>query len=218
MERRKTTSQTIDLILTAAERVVLRGGVTRLTLEAVAREARLSKGGVLYHFATKEALIQAMIARLIQYCEQEIEQQQRDDTAPGRWTRAYVRKTVDPQLSYPGEADFPKSKEVGAALIVTAALNPKLLEPLRERFRVWQQAIERDGIGPTRATVVRLAVDGLWLADVLGIWSPSEKLRRQVLNELIRLTRATGRGRTPARAGRRKPPPSRGRGGPQDTP
>jgi hypothetical protein len=39
--------------------------------------------------------------------------------------------------------------------------------------------------------VVRLAVDGLWLADVLGIWSLSDKLRRQVLNELIRLTSET---------------------------
>ena len=63
------------------------------------------------------------------------------------------------------------------ALIATAATNPKLLEPLRERFRVWQRAIEHDGIGPTRATVIRLAVDGLWLADVLGIWSPSTAYR-----------------------------------------
>ena len=76
-------------------------------------------------------------------------------------------------------------------MIVAAATNPKLLEPLRKRFRTWQRAIERDGISPTRATVVRLAVDGLWLADVLGIWSLSDKLRRQVLNELIRLTRET---------------------------
>jgi AcrR family transcriptional regulator len=204
MERRKTTSQTVDLILTAAERVVLRDGVMRLTLEAVAREAKVSKGGLLYHFATKEGLIQAMLERLIRYCEQEIEQQQQDDTEPGRWTRAYVRKTVEPKLSYPGEADFPKSKEVGAALIATAATNPKLLEPLRERFRVWQQAIERDGIGPTRATVIRLAVDGLWLADVLGIWSPSDKLRRQVLNELIQLSRGVDQGDPPARTNGRK--------------
>jgi AcrR family transcriptional regulator len=218
MERRKTTSQTIDLILTAAERVVLRGGVTRLTLEAVAREARLSKGGLLYHFATKEALIRAMIERLIQYCEQEIAQQQRNDTAPGGWTRAYVRKTVEPKSSYLGEADFPKSKEVGAALIATAAINPKLLEPLRERFRVWQRAIECDGISPTRATVVRLAVDGLWLADVLGIWSPSDKLRHQVLNELIRLTRATDQRSASARASRRQQTPPQHQGGSQDTP
>ena len=188
MERQKTTAPTIDLILTAAERVALRDGVLRLTVEAVAREAKLSKGGVLYHFATKESLIQAMLDRLIRYCEQEMEQHQQNDAAPGRWTRAYVRKTLAPLTPYPGEAAFPKSKEVGAGLIVAAATNPKLLEPLRKRFRTWQRAIERDGISPTRATVVRLAVDGLWLADVLGIWSLSDKLRRQVLNELIRLT------------------------------
>ena len=86
MKQPKPTSQTIDLILTAAERVVLRDSVMSLTLEAVAREANLSKGGVLYHFATKEALIQAMLERLIQYYERAIAQQQRDDAAPGRWT------------------------------------------------------------------------------------------------------------------------------------
>jgi len=203
MERQKTTAQTIQLILTAAERVVLRDGVMCLTVEAVAREAKLSKGGVLYHFATKESLIQAMLDRLIQYCEQEIAQHQENDTAPGHWTRAYVRKTLAPLTSYPGEADFPKSKEVGAGLIVAAATNPKLLEPLRKRFRTWQRAIERDGISPTRATVIRLAVDGLWLADVLGIWSLSDKLRRQVLNDLIRLTRDTGQGEGAPGEGRR---------------
>jgi AcrR family transcriptional regulator len=201
MERQQTPIPTIDLILTAAERVALRDGVLHLTVEAVAREAKLSKGGVLYHFATKESLIQAMLDRLIQYCEQEIAQHQQNDAAPGRWTRAYVRKTLAPLTPYPGEAAFPKSKEVGAGLIVAAATNPKLLEPLRKRFRTWQRAIERDGISPTRATVVRLAVDGLWLADVLGIWS----LRRQVLNELIRLTREThqekGAPRASSRAG-----------------
>jgi AcrR family transcriptional regulator len=88
MAPRKTTSQTIDFILTAAERVVLRSGVLGLTLEAVAREAKLSKGGLLYHFATKEALVQAMLERLIQHYEREIAQQQQDDAAPGHWTRA----------------------------------------------------------------------------------------------------------------------------------
>jgi hypothetical protein len=145
-----------------------------------------------------------------------MELQQQDDVAPGRWTRAYVRKTVEPRLSYPGEVDFPKSKEVSAALIATAATNPKLLEPLRERFRVWQQEIEHDGISPTRATVVRLAVDGLWLADVLGLWAPSEQLRRQVLNELILLTRAPDEENVPAKAGHRKPTSARRQGGHQD--
>ena len=116
MTRPKTPTSTIDLILTAAERVALRDGVLRLTVEAVAREAKLSKGGVLYHFATKDSLTQAMLDRLIQYCEQEIAQHQRNDAEPGGWTRAYVRKTLAPVTSYPGEAAFPKSKDVGAGV------------------------------------------------------------------------------------------------------
>jgi AcrR family transcriptional regulator len=191
MKRRNTKTSTPDLILTAAERVVLRDGVTHLTLEAVAHEAKRSKGGVLYHFATKDALIQAMLSRLIQYCEHEIEAHQQDDRAPGHWTRAYVRRKFEPVLPYPGEADFPRSKEVGAGLIVAATTTPSLLDPLRARFRAWQHAIETDGIDTARATVVRLAVDGLWLAELLGIWSPDENLRVQVLNELIRLTKET---------------------------
>jgi AcrR family transcriptional regulator len=191
MKRQKANTPTPDLILTAAERVVLRDGVMRLTLEAVAREAKLSKGGILYHFATKKALIQAMLARLIHYCEREIEVHQQHDRAPGRWTRAYVRRELEPVLPYPGEADFPRSKEVGAGLIVAATTTPGLLDPLRERFQAWQKAIEQDGIDTARATVVRLAVDGLWLAELLGIWSPGEQLREQVLDELIRLTKET---------------------------
>ena len=191
VKRQRSTTQTIDLILSAAERVVMRDGVMRLTIDAVAHEAKLSKGGVLYHFGTKEALIHAMLERLIQYCDREIEAHQQHDSKPGSWTRAYVRKTSSPTLAYPGEADFPRSKEVGAGLVAAATTNPQLLDPLRERFQAWQQAIESDGIEPARATVIRLAVDGLWLAELLGLWSLDGALRQQVLDELIRLTRET---------------------------
>ena len=190
MTRPHRTTPTPDRILAAAARVVLRDSVRRLTLEAVAREAQLSKGGVLYHFATKEALIQAMLARLIQSCAREIEGPQQD-AAPGRWTRAYVRRKFAPLWPYPGDADLPSGTEAGAGFIVAATTHPRFLDPLREHLQAWQQAIERDGIDPMRATVVRLAADGFWLAQLLGSWSPSCTLRQQVLHELIELTRET---------------------------
>jgi AcrR family transcriptional regulator len=37
--------------------LVLTKGVNALTIDAVARTAKLSKGGVLYHFPSKESLI-----------------------------------------------------------------------------------------------------------------------------------------------------------------
>lgn len=58
--------QTIDrgALLDAAERVVLREGAGHLTMEAVAAEAGVSKGGVLYAFASKDALVDALVSRV----------------------------------------------------------------------------------------------------------------------------------------------------------
>ncbi|HWV20566.1 MAG TPA: TetR/AcrR family transcriptional regulator [Devosia sp.] len=58
--------QTIDrgALLDAAERVVLRDGAGQLTMDAVAAEAGVSKGGVLYAFPSKDALIDALFARV----------------------------------------------------------------------------------------------------------------------------------------------------------
>ena len=110
MKRQHRTTPTPERILAAAARVVWRDSVRRLTLEAVAREAQLSKGGVLYHFATKEALIQAMLARLLQSYERDLEGPQQD-AEPGRWTRAYVRRRCAPVWPSPGEADLPRLVE-----------------------------------------------------------------------------------------------------------
>ena len=47
-------------ILEAATRVVERDGVRRLTLEATAEEAGLTRGGMKYHFRDKDALMLAL--------------------------------------------------------------------------------------------------------------------------------------------------------------
>ncbi|MBX6324183.1 MAG: TetR family transcriptional regulator, partial [Rhodospirillaceae bacterium] len=54
-----------DAILAAAGTVVTREGAAHLTFDAVAARARVSKGGVLYNFPSKAALIAAMLGDLI---------------------------------------------------------------------------------------------------------------------------------------------------------
>lgn len=51
------------IILDAAERLIRRVGTRTLTIDAVAAEAALSKGGVLHHYASKDALISALAER-----------------------------------------------------------------------------------------------------------------------------------------------------------
>ena len=67
--------------------------------------------------------------------------------------------------------------------------NPGLLDLLRRHFKEWQHSVEKDGIDVARATAVRLATDGLWFCELFGFPLPSAALRKQVVTELMALTR-----------------------------
>src|SRR3954454_9447968 len=56
---------TRERILDSASELVREVGSGRLTLDAVAERAGLSKGGLLYNFPSKDALLQGMLERLI---------------------------------------------------------------------------------------------------------------------------------------------------------
>lgn len=164
-------------ILDAAEQVVLRDGVGHLTLEASATEAGLSKGGVLYHYPSRDALVAAMVTRIIQEFEDDIaaylpEPGSPEADLPGAYARAYVRATLAPAA--------PGQERLGAALLAAAAAEPELLIPLQEAADGWQARLIHDGLDPALATVIRLACDGLWLCDLFGLASPQGSLRSEV--------------------------------------
>ncbi|HEX2186239.1 MAG TPA: TetR/AcrR family transcriptional regulator, partial [Chloroflexota bacterium] len=97
-------AETRQAILQGAARVIREAGVGHLTLEAVAQEAGVSKGGLLYHFPSKDALISGMLAQLMEDFTADIARElaREPGAAPGRWLRAYVRASAAV-----GEADRP---------------------------------------------------------------------------------------------------------------
>ena len=174
-------------ILDAAEQVVLRDGVGHLTLDAAAAEAGLSKGGVLYHYPTRDALVAAMVARIIEEFEVDIaaylpEPGTPEARLPGVYTRAYIRATLEPAA--------PGQERLGAAVLAAAAAESALLIPLQEAADRWQASLVDDGLDPSLATVIRLACDGLWLCDLFGLASPQGSLRAQVGSAFEQMTRA----------------------------
>jgi len=173
---------TRDRLLDAAASVVLRVGAHGLTLQAVAAEADVSKGGLLYHFGTKELLIVALLERQLDRFDTGLADYLSKDDAPGAFTRAYLRVTV---ATLGGDGD-----RILAGITAVLATEPSLLEPLRRRSVAWQARIESDGIDPIDATVVRLAVDGWWLTGLLGLTPPSVP-PGDVIDRMIRLTGGT---------------------------
>lgn len=61
-----------ELVLDAFEALLVDEGERAATLEAVARAAGVSKGGLLYHFASKEDLETALIERLEHHADEDL--------------------------------------------------------------------------------------------------------------------------------------------------
>jgi AcrR family transcriptional regulator len=185
---RRTAAETRACIVAATERIVVRDGVAHLTLEAAAAEAGLSKGGVLYHFPTRDALVAGMVAAMLERFEQEIAAHlpapgTPDAEAPGAYARAYVAASLAPPA--PGE------ERLGTALLAAAAGDPSLLAPIQAAAEGWQARLVADGLDPDRATALRMACDGLWLCDLFGLAPPTGDLRASVGAFLAGMTEGT---------------------------
>lgn len=178
-------SKTVNKILDAAETIAVRDGVSHLTLEAVGVEAGLSKGGVLYNFASKDALVHGMVARLIDVCETEMARLIAADPNPkGRYTRAYLGVTFPEQGS-----QSHRMNQLAAVLLTAILTNSECLAPVRDHFRRHQEELLRDGLDAATANIVRSAADGMWLAEMLRMPGPDVEARQRMIQELFDMTR-----------------------------
>jgi len=145
----------------------MREGAQALTLDAVAEEAEVSKGGLLYHFKSKRDLVEGMVERWLA----EFGREMADEDAA--FVRGYIK------------ASAPAGNELG--MLAALVADPSLLVAVRKQYGIWQDRVEREGRDPVDATVARLAADGLWLAELLGMGPPTGELRERVLQRLLEL-------------------------------
>jgi AcrR family transcriptional regulator len=168
------------MILSAAAHVVLNQGASRMTLEAVAKEAGVSKGGLLYHFSSKDALIEGMIGHMVQGLTERIRNEYEQDefgTNQGRWLRALTKANFQS-----------KDLELSAGLTAAVLLQPDLLEANRRAYETRQTLIEQDGVDIVWANIIRLVGDGIWFSELLGFAPPKEPLKTQIMERLLSLT------------------------------
>lgn len=177
------STSTPDTILDAAERLIAHHGVQHLTIGRVAEASGVSRGGLFYHFPSKEALVQAMVERMVAGWQQALEAQIAADPEPhGRLTRAYARLLL---LQLQGETGA--TGAVVGALIAGLAFDPRLLDPLHKQLQTWQAQSEAE-LDPAIAAVVRLTTHALWTNSLLLTNTISPELLRQIVARLEALT------------------------------
>lgn len=167
-------------LLDTAAQIVARQGVQELTLDGVAAAAGVTKGGLIYHFKTKDDLLGALVEQLVA----EIEQRQRAKAATysGDTRGTLLTAMVDDTFDMPrGE------KELLANLLSAVFSHPHLLGPAQEMYtRVYGELAEAsasDGLALTLAA----ALDGITLLEVLNLHSFTKRQREAMRMALLQL-------------------------------
>lgn len=168
-----------ERVLEAAERVVSEIGAARLTLDVVAQAAGVSKGGLLYHFPSKESLLAALAQRYVEsmdICIGAARDGLSDDNS--RDLKACILGVL---------GSDPRSKTMGAVLLATAANDLTLLEVIRTRIAEYTAELEANSDDFARAAIVSLAVDGLKMRESLRISPFTPAQREEIVNELLKI-------------------------------
>ena len=176
--RKNNPQETRELLLKAAIAIILERGAHNLTLEHVAKNAHISKGGLLHHYPNKESLLLGIINLLTQTFDHNLQKYLEPNQSRGRWTRAYIRTTFSPD---------PEEQQLTQALSSLIISHPELLDSLQDAFLFAEQHILGDGLPAARATAIRLACDGFWFGEISGMVQIKEPLRSELLEELLEL-------------------------------
>ena len=176
MKQKDISLSTKKNILNAANKVILDKGADALTLEAVAQEAGISKGGLLYHFPSKKQLIQGMIESMIASVDSALHEELVKSS--GDYMASYIR------ASFKTEAG---PDQISYALLAAISNDPVLIKPLQARFYKMQNEIVAAAASEEVGTIIRLALDGLWISDLFGFAPPSPELRAKMLDALLKI-------------------------------
>jgi AcrR family transcriptional regulator len=180
-KRRKQPDAVRHQLLDVAARLCIENGLHALTLDAVAKEAGVSKGGLLHHFPSKQALLEALSNACLEDFEGRLGEQLEKDKGPaqGRFARAYLQVTVSKQSHPAGE----HWDNLGVMLMSDANMRAAWHTWLEKRL-----AEHKDTDSTMASLIVRLAADGLWLSDFSGSPWLSQAKRKRLIALLVEMS------------------------------
>lgn len=145
-------------LLSHTARHAVEEGLASVTLQAVANAANVTKGGLLHHFPSKKALIEAVFEDLLATLDDEIDRlMQADPAAYGRFSRAYI----DAFFQVARDGDESPWAALSISCMTDADLRRLWSDWMRDRL---DRHSDTDSAMPL--ALARYAADGIWLANI----------------------------------------------------
>lgn len=178
-KRKKQPELVRRALLDQAARITLEQGLSKVTFQAVADAVGVTKGGVMHHFATKNALVLEVFNDAMAKFEAEVDMaMDKDPVRYGSFTRAYIDATIS--LGEKGQKEFDNQATLYVLMLGDSEM--------RELWAQWanEQLKKHESTDNTETLcMVRLVADGIWLSDFSGISISDKKSLRK---RLIKMT------------------------------
>ncbi|KIQ17445.1 TetR/AcrR family transcriptional regulator [Rhodococcus sp. MEB064] len=172
MRPSKTTS-----ILDAAARVVEKDGIAAVTYDSVAAESGITKGGLVYHFPSRESLITALHHHLADAWEAGMAAaagRTPDQATDTERLRGYVRAAVT------------SATRAEILFLLEGATTTEHAAPWNTVLQRWvphAPGPEADA-GDVDRFIARLAADGLWMYESLSSDTLDPEVRQKIADAI----------------------------------
>lgn len=174
---------TRDRILAAARQIVEREGAGSLTYEGLVQESGITRGGITYHFPTKEALLRGLLDDdFRQWDDAEAAHTPTDCDPDTAKLLGFIRTLTAQDESH---------RRFLCGMLSAATLDPSLMDPCRQELgdrlgrKQWS---ERD----LRLHLVHLAAEGLMWQELFQMYSMPGPARARLVALMEELARRWG--------------------------
>ncbi|AZE46016.1 Transcriptional regulator, AcrR family [Pseudomonas chlororaphis] len=167
-------------ILDAAIRVINRDGLTAVTFDSVAAEAEVTRGGMIYHFPSREALIEAINQHLADQWEANLIEHA---GKPAQEASALERHMAYQRASTHG------ATRAELLFLLEFSKNPELAKPWDRIIETWSapEPVDIDDTAALSRFIARLAADGLWSYQYVSNKSLPPAVRERVAELLVKI-------------------------------
>lgn len=169
-------SKTRQNILEAAAEISRESGPGNLSLDAVAAKAGVSKGGLLYHFPSKTALLKAVVESFVISFDEELARRKETKAgSPDAMLAAYLELFVE---------DHDCRRPPPSGLLAALSQDPDFLAPVRRHNRALLDRMRQTASDPAMALVVYLAIQGMRGMNLLGLDVMSDEEFTEAVDKL----------------------------------
>lgn len=153
MKKLSKAEEKRQLILKHTQQLILEQGFDALTIDRVIEHAGISKGGFLYHFPSRDSLIEALGAYNIQSFYEQLRAYAEEDDGKGKWCRSYIKASFD---------DLKQNKSLFVGIMANSVLKDCESSTTDEYTEKMNERLAQDGVDVLTVQLIELIIDGLY--------------------------------------------------------